>query len=120
MLVGTIALGLSTRRFPNVFPAIVAQYGGDSLWAAMMFWVVALVRPSTARSRIAMVALSISFAVECSQLYRAPWIDSLRATKLGALVLGQGFLWSDLACYAVGVMLAAVVDTWLVGRSGAH
>jgi hypothetical protein len=26
------------------------------------------------------------------------------------LVLGQGFLWSDLVCYAVGVSLAALID----------
>ena len=34
--------------------------------------------------------------VEESQLYHASWIDSIRGTTLGALVLGHGFLWSDL------------------------
>ena len=44
----------------------------------------------------------LSIAVELSQLYHAPWIDSIRQTTLGGLILGFGFLWSDLACYAVG------------------
>jgi hypothetical protein len=45
-----------------------------------------------------------------SQLYHAPWIDSNRGTTLGALVLGHGFVWSDLACYAVGVGLGASIE----------
>ena len=45
-----------------------------------------------------------------SQLYHAPWIDAIRDTLPGALVLGYGFLWSDLACYAAGVALGAGVE----------
>ncbi len=116
LLVSTIALGLATRRVPGAFPAFVAQYGGDTLWAAMMFWLVALIRPATTRIHLAAIALTISFAVEFSQLYHAPWLDALRATRLGALALGQGFLWTDLVCYAVGAMLAAGVDAVVVGR----
>ncbi|MGC1717640.1 MAG: DUF2809 domain-containing protein [Isosphaeraceae bacterium] len=43
-------------------------------------------------------------------MYHAPWIDSIRQTTLGGLILGFGFLWSDLACYAVGVVLGVLVD----------
>jgi hypothetical protein len=35
---------------------------------------------------------------------------AVRETRLGALALGQGFLWSDIACYAVGIAVAAVID----------
>ena len=57
------------------------------------------------------VALSFSYLIEVSQLYHAPWIDSIRATTLGGLVLGFGFLWSDIACYTVGVTLGFWVDS---------
>ena len=50
---------------------------------------------------------------ETSQLYHAPWIDRIRATTLGGLVLGFGFLWSDIACYTVGVACAMCVDLLL-------
>jgi len=46
--------------------------------------------------------------VECSQLYRAEWIDGLRATRLGGLVLGRGWVATDLICYAVGVGMGVV------------
>ena len=56
-------------------------------------------------------------SVEVSQLYQAPWINALRATRIGALALGQGFLWSDVVCYALGVTLAVAVDSRIVRRS---
>jgi hypothetical protein len=118
LLVVTVAAGLATRRYPSTFPTFVARYGGDALWAAMILWLAALLRPGTDTLRLALLALGISYAVELSQLYRAPWIDAVRATRGGALVLGQGFLWSDLVCYSVGVALAAALDAWLTRRSG--
>ncbi len=33
-----------------------------------------------------------------------------RHTTLGGLILGFGFLWSDLVCYALGVELGVLVD----------
>ncbi len=54
--------------------------------------------------------MAFSVAIELSQLYHASWIDSIRQTTLGGLILGFGFLWSDLACYAVGVVLGVLVD----------
>lgn len=68
----------------------------------------------TAALLLAAIALGISFAVELSQLYHAPWINEIRATRLGALARGHGFLWSDLVCYAFGVTAAAAVDLVLL------
>ena len=56
------------------------------------------------------ISLILAFAVEVSQLYHAPWIDSIRNTTLGGLVLGFGFLWSDLVCYLVGIAAGALIE----------
>ncbi len=112
----TIACGLGSRRYPEHLPAFVATYAGDTLWAALMFWLVCLLRRRASTLSVAIVAVSISFVVEVSQLYHAPWIDAIRHHRLGALVLGEGFLWSDLACYVVGVSIAAIVDVMLTAR----
>jgi len=55
--------------------------------------------------------------VEVSQLYRALWIDAVRGTTLGALVLGQGFLWSNFVCYVAGVGVWFLVDQLVVSCS---
>jgi hypothetical protein len=106
----TIAAGLCSRRYPAAFPAFVAEYAGDALWAAMVYFGVCFVFPAIKMRYATLLALAFSFGVEISQLYQADWINAIRGTTLGALVLGNGFLWSDLLCYVVGVIGAVGVD----------
>ncbi|MEC1172420.1 DUF2809 domain-containing protein, partial [Bacillus paralicheniformis] len=40
-------------------------------------------------------------------LYHAPWIDAIRAVPLGGLILGYGFLCSDLLAYVLGISAGA-------------
>ena len=105
----TVALGLASRRFAAL-PDFVRLYAGDALWAATVYFLAATLWPRARIAWLAGGALTFAFAVEASQLYHAPWIDGVRSTRPGALVLGQGFLWSDLVCYTLGVIAAALVD----------
>ena len=104
-------LGPGSRRFGTLLPGVVAAYAGDTLWALAAFLGIGLFLPRTSTVRVALLALSFSMLIEVSQLYHAPWIDSIRRTTLGGLILGYDFVWSDLACYAVGVGLGVVVET---------
>ncbi|BBO35954.1 putative membrane protein YjgA [Lacipirellula parvula] len=114
MLAATIALGLTSRHYGEQLPPFIAAYAGDALWATMVYWLASIAWPHARTTTLAVIAYGVSFAVELSQLYHAPWIDSIRATRLGALALGHGFLWSDLVCYAVGVALASLIDLALL------
>lgn len=105
-----LALGLASRRYGTSLPPFLSEYAGDTLWALLIFLGVSALRPNARLPLRGGIALGIASLVELSQLYRAPWIDSIRATKLGGLVLGFGFLWSDLVCYAVGVGIGLLFD----------
>jgi hypothetical protein len=118
LIVLTIGLGLGSRRFGHALPSFVAAYAGDMLWALVVFLGIGLVLPRASTWRIAGLALLFSVLIETSQLYHAPWIDSIRQTTLGALVLGRGFLWSDLACYVAGVGLGVLGE--FVAGIGTH
>lgn len=113
----TIVAGLASRRFGGVLPGFVASYAGDVLWAAMVYLLVAALWTRAPVRRVAAGAAIFSLAIELGQLYHAPWIDAVRHTRMGGLVLGRGFLWSDLACYAVGIALAAALDHALARRA---
>jgi hypothetical protein len=102
---GVIAVGLASRRFPGLFPPVLGKYPGDALWALMVFLVLGIILPRCPARRLGVYALAVSFLVEFSQLYQAPWIDAVRSTTPGHLVLGSTFVWGDLAAYAVGVGL---------------
>ncbi len=100
----TIAAGLASRSpVAAHLPEFLATYAGDTLWALMLFLVLGFVFPRTWPGVIAVATLVLAFAVEFSQLYQAGWINAVRDTRIGALMLGRGFLWSDLVCYTVGV-----------------
>src|SRR4051812_48393082 len=87
----TIVLGLTTRRNAAGLPRIIGEYAPDSLWAMLIYWLVAFFAIRAPQLRIAMLSLAISYAIEISQLYHAPWIDVIRANRLGGLILGFGF-----------------------------
>jgi hypothetical protein len=106
----TIAAGLASRAWAAHLPWWLAKNAGDALYATMMFWLFGLVAPRATTPRIALAALAVCVAIELSQLYRAPWLDAIRATTPGHLVLGQGFHALDLACYGIGVGLAATLE----------
>lgn len=112
-----IFLGLLSRSKHIALPAFIATYAGDTLWALFVFLGFGGVFPAQPTIRIALYAAAFSLGIELSQLYHTPWLDALRANRWAALLLGQGFLWSDLVCYAMGIALGVVLEQ-LVTRRG--
>ena len=112
LLAATLAAGLASRRFPDALPGVIAEYGGDTLWATAVFFALRLVRPAARGGAIAAVAFGVAVAVELSQLAHPAWLDALRRRPGVGLVLGHGFVASDLVCYAAGVLLG-----WIVGAA---
>jgi hypothetical protein len=109
-----ILLGLASRRWPAFFPAMLGKYPGDALWAMMVFFALRAMMPSTRIRTHALLALGIAYAVEFGQLYQAGWINAIRATTLGHLVLGQWFGWMDLCAYAIGIGLGVAFAIFAV------
>ena len=106
----TVFLGIGSRRFSSQLPGFVAAYARDTLWALVAFLGIGLLLRKAPTTCVALLAMAFSVIIEVSQLYHAPWIDALRGTSLGGLALGYGFLWSDLACYAIGIGLGVVIE----------
>jgi len=95
-----IALGLLSRKM-----AAIPLWVGDVLWALMVYLLVRALFINSSLKHVVLISLLFCFVIEFSQLYQAPWINQLRSTTLGHLILGQGFLWGDLLAYVVGVGL---------------
>ena len=82
----------------------------------LVFFGIGFLAPRIRTRTAAAIALALCAAIECSQLYHAPWIDAVRETLPGHLVLGQGFHAFDLACYAIGVALGVLIEAALRAR----
>lgn len=109
-IVAAIALGLASRRYKGLFPALFANYPGDALWAIVLFQCIAFVKPAIRLKNLAVATLLISFLVEFSQLYQAPWLNAIRITRPGHLLLGEGFDGLDLLAYTAGVGFCILLD----------
>ena len=113
LVITVMILGLSTRHFSFYFPSWINLYLGDALWALMVFFLWGLLFRTRQTRWITLRALLFTFSIEVSQLYHSQWINSLRTTRLGGLILGYGFLWSDLIAYSVGIGVGVLFE-WVM------
>ena len=107
-----ILSGLALRGFGFGLglPAFFVKYGGSMLWAAMVFFLVAIAASHRSRRSIALISAVIAVGVELFRLVHAPWLDAFRLTMAGALLLGRIFSpWNFLA-YGGGIVFAALLD----------
>ena len=100
-----IIAGLLSRKIQAI-----PLWVGDVLWALMVYLLVRAVLITSSLKKVALISLLFCFAIEFSQLYQRAWINSLRRTLPGRLILGQGFLWGDLLAYAVGVGIGCFIS----------
>ena len=110
LVIFVMILGLGTRNISAQLPNWLNLYLGDALWAFMVFFLFGLIFRTRETRFIAALAFLLSFGIEVSQLYHSQWIDTLRQTRLGGLVLGFGFLWSDLVSYSIGIGMGILFE----------
>lgn len=108
-----ILAGLASRSGSPLLPVFVKEYAGDTLWAVAAYLMTGFLFPRLPVKKVAAIAGLFSLAIEISQLYHAPWIDQIRHLRLGGLLLGYVFLWSDLICYAAGISIAALGEWYI-------
>lgn len=87
---------------------------GDFLYAVMIYFLARIFFPFKKGILIFFLSLLICYCIEIFQLYQGEWIIQLRKTLLGKYVLGQGFLWSDIASYTSGSFSAFIVENMIL------
>jgi hypothetical protein len=101
-----VILGVLSRKF-NGIPLFI----GDILYAVMIYFGCRMLFINGNNLMKILFPLLLCYLIELQQCYDTEWLVALRNTTFGHYVLGQGFLWSDLVCYSVGVALAFFIDT---------
>ena len=105
LIIITIILGLLSRHIGGI-----TLFIGDILWATMVYFGFRFLFISKPLKYIVATSLLFCYAIEFSQLYQAPWINNVRHTLIGALVLGEVFGWGDMLSYTVGVAIGVGVE----------
>lgn len=99
-------------RFSQGIPGWVSDSFGSVAYE--IFWIV-LVQffyPKASPLWTAIAVCLATCAIEFLQLWQPPFLQAIRATLPGRLVLGNTFLWSDFPPYFVGSFLGWM---WITG-----
>lgn len=70
----------------------------EIFWILLIVWVYPQVLPLKAAIGVCLATCGLEFL----QLWQPQWLQALRATVPGRLVLGNTFTWSDFPAYFVG------------------
>ncbi len=100
-----IPLGLATRWRPQYFPELIDIYGGDVFAASCIFFGCRFLLAKRVLWKVALISYAVCVLIEIQQLYQSPWAVKFRNITIVGIFLGHGFLWSDIVCYAVGVLI---------------
>jgi hypothetical protein len=105
-----IGTGLLWRSHLVPLPDFLVKYGGDSLWALLVFLVFGFIFTRRSTWRVVFMAFCFAWSIEFLQLYHAEWIDSIRSTRIGHLILGSTFNSPDLLAYLLGIAFGGFAE----------
>jgi hypothetical protein len=114
LVIIVIGAGLFSRKMVDILPDALDLVLGDILWALMVYLGFGMLFIKWPIKKIVVISALFCFLIEFSQLYHANWIDAIRSTTLGGLVLGYGFLFSDLIAYIIGIVIGTIIDYLII------
>jgi hypothetical protein len=114
-----IAGGFWLRRygFGHHIPAFYVKFGYSALWAAMIYFLVALLLRSRSQKQILVIAALACALLEASKLSHTPALEIFRITEAGGWLPGRVFSPWNFCALAAGLALAWAIDS-LLSRVG--
>ena len=111
-----VPVGLATKLDFASGTWIAANAGGVLY---VMFWslLVGSALPRSKPTNVCVTVLGLTCIVEVLQMVEWPWLEALRATRPGQLLLGSTFSWVDFPFYAAGALSSWLLMQWLRSRS---
>lgn len=108
-----VPLGLATKFYRGPGQAWLNDtFGGipyEMFWMFLLAWFWPTARPVT----IAFTVFLATCLLEFLQLWQPDWLQAIRATLPGRLVLGNTFTWGDFPYYVIGCLGGWLWLRWL-------
>ncbi|NJL57328.1 DUF2809 domain-containing protein [bacterium] len=104
-LVATVPIGFACKYYQGWLDWWWNDYGAaifyEIFWILLAVWLL----PRTKPGAIALWVFAITCVLEILQLWHPAWLQAVRATLVGRLLLGTTFSWWDFPHYAIGCAL---------------
>ena len=107
LLVTSVLIGATGYwlRFLAPIPPEWRDHTGGISYVVFWIFVLAIFCPRMKAWRIALTILAITCALEFAQLWHPLWLERVRRTFPGRVILGTTFDWYDFPPYFVGALL---------------
>jgi ABC-type dipeptide/oligopeptide/nickel transport system permease subunit len=101
-----IPLGFATKFYHGIY----ANWVNNSLcgifyeifWCLLIFLIFSKLSPF----KIAIIVFIITSLLEFTQLWKAPFLETVRKNFIGRTLIGSSFTWSDFPYYLIGCVVA--------------
>ncbi len=112
----TLFFALFIRNSWSKLPYCINFWIGVFLWAMMLYWACRFVFLHVNRSIMTVLLIIFCWTIETSQMFHTVWLDAFRNTTFGGLLLGHGFLWSDILAYTAGAVAGYLIDKYCITK----
>ncbi|WP_324238624.1 DUF2809 domain-containing protein [Okeania sp.] len=107
----TVILGLATKFYEGMFAEWLNNSFSSIFYEACWILLVILIRPQLSPGLVSFWVFLVTSFLEFLQLWKPPFLQAIRATLIGRLLLGNSFSWWDFWYYVLGCTL-----TWMILR----
>jgi len=104
-IIPVFILGLSCPFYSGPGSYWFNNYLGDVLYQIFLILLIIFIFPQASTRWTSLGVFITSSLIEFLQLWHPPFLQAIRATLLGRLMLGTTFSWEDFLFYAVGGIL---------------
>ena len=105
LLAVTLA-GLATKFYQGPFHSWVNNSAGGILYVIFFCLLSSLIFPGARSVMIALAVFTGTSLLEILQLWHPVWLESIRNSFAGAILIGSTFSWLDFPHYAIGSLIA--------------
>ncbi|NEP38848.1 MAG: DUF2809 domain-containing protein [Okeania sp. SIO2H7] len=106
-----VPLGLAAKFYQGPLEDWVNNSFSSIFYEAFWIFLVISIRPQLPPGLVAFWVFIVTSILEFLQLWKPPFLQAIRSTFLGRMLLGTTFVWSDFFYYVLGCIL-----TWLALR----
>ncbi|MGD1808357.1 DUF2809 domain-containing protein [Dapis sp. BLCC M126] len=110
-LIFTVILGLATKFYEGIFSEWLNNSFSSIFYEAFWILLVIFIRPQLPAGWVAFWVFIVTSFLEFLQLWKPPFLQAIRSTLIGRLLLGNTFVWWDFLYYILGSTL-----TWIFLR----
>ena len=102
LMTGLLGYGL---RFYAPVPGWLRDASGGVAYVIFWMFAAVLVKPASAALQVSITVLALTCGIEFLQLWHPAWLEQIRRTLPGRLILGTTFDWLDFPPYLLGAIL---------------